>query len=293
MKLSPTSLVLRLLAFLPFYFSRMVGRIFGRMVWWRQGNSARVTLRNIELCFPSWTNEQHRKLARRSLEETGRMALETPAVWCRGNQWRPTRVTRWENPELFEKALEADSGLIMLIPHLGNWEMAGMIVSVRRPTTILYREPRVSHLNDLLRELRNVGTANLVPAGGQGVMAVLKTLRDKGMTMILPDQEPATQGGIFSPFFGISAYSMTLVHRLHQKTSARILFAYAKPEKNGFVVGFCEPEEVIYSESEQDSVDAMNRTIESLVIAAPEYYQWEYKRFRKRPAGEAKLYKKR
>ena len=293
MKLSPASLVLRLLAFLPLSFSRLVGRAFGRRVCWRQGNSARVTLRNIELCFPAWANERHRKLARRSLEETGRMALETPAVWYRGNQWRPTRVLRWENLELFEKALEADSGLIMLIPHLGNWEMAGMIVSARRPTTILYREPRVSQLNDLLRELRNVGTANLVPASGKGVMAVLRTLRDNGMTMILPDQEPATQGGIFSPFFGISAYSMTLVHRLHQKTSARILFAYAKPEKNGFVVGFCEPEEAIYSESEQDSVDAMNRTVEKLVIAAPEYYQWEYKRFRKRPAGEAKLYKKR
>lgn len=220
------------------------------------------------------------------------MALETPAVWYRGNEWRPSKVVRWENQELFDEALEADRGLILLIPHLGNWEMAGMIVSARRPTTILYREPRVSHLNELLRELRNVGTANLVPANGKGVMAVLKSLRDKGMTMILPDQEPATQGGIFSPFFGIPAYTMTLVHRLHQKTGARILFAYALPEKDGFMMGFCEPEEAIYSTSEQESVDSMNRTVEKLVREAPEYYQWEYKRFRKRPEGEAKLYRK-
>lgn len=292
MKLSPTSLVLRLLALLPFSFSRVSGRFFGRTVWWRQGNSARVTQTNIELCFPSWTEEQKCHLARRSLQETGRMALETPAVWYRGNEWRPSKVVRWENQELFDEALEADRGLILLIPHLGNWEMAGMIVSARRPTTILYREPRVSHLNELLRELRNVGTANLVPANGKGVMAVLKSLRDKGMTMILPDQEPATQGGIFSPFFGIPAYTMTLVHRLHQKTGARILFAYALPEKDGFMMGFCEPEEAIYSTSEQESVDSMNRTVEKLVREAPEYYQWEYKRFRKRPEGEAKLYRK-
>lgn len=292
MTFSPLALVLRLLAHLPFSFSRIAGRFFGRLVWWRKGNSARVSLTNIRLCFPSLRPAQQRRLARRSLEETGRMALETPAVWYRGNEWRPSKVVRWESPELFDQALEAGSGLIILIPHLGNWEMAGMIVSARRPTTILYREPRMAQLNELLRKLRNVGTANLVPASGKGVMAVLKALREGGMTMILPDQEPATQGGIFSPFFGIPAYSMTLVHRLHQKTGARIIFAYAKPEKNGFVMGFCEPEEGIYSELEQESVDAMNRTIEELVTAAPEYYQWEYKRFRKRPPGEEKLYRK-
>lgn len=292
MSFSPLSLILRFMAYLPFSFSRTAGRFFGRLVWWRNGNSARVSLTNIRLCFPSLSLAQQRKLARSSLEETGRMALETPAIWYRGNQWRPTKVVRWEAPELFNEALAADSGLIVLIPHLGNWEMAGMIVSAQRPTTILYREPRVAQLNDLLRELRNVGTANLVPANSKGVMAVLKALRGGGMTMILPDQEPATQGGIFSPFFNIPAYSMTLVHRLHQKTSAKILFAYAKPEKNGFVMGFCEPEEAIYSASEQESVDAMNRTIEKLVRVAPECYQWEYKRFRKRPAGEEKLYPK-
>lgn len=292
MKYSPVSLLLRLIAYLPFTFSRGLGKLIGRIAWWRQGDSARISLENIKLCFPSWPAEEQRLLARRSLEETGRMAFETPAVWYRGNVWRPTRIVRWESLELFDQALGADSGLIVLIPHLGNWEMAGMTISVRRPTTILYREPRMAFLNELLKELRNVGTASLVPANSKGVMAVLKTLRNNGMTMVLPDQEPATQGGIFSPFFGVSAYSMTLVHRLHQKTSAQILFAYAIPEKDGFVMEFCKPEDAIYSESEQESVDAMNRTIQRLVSATPEYYQWEYKRFRKRPDGKEKLYRK-
>ncbi|MEZ5504873.1 MAG: hypothetical protein R3F38_02350 [Gammaproteobacteria bacterium] len=39
----------------------------------------------------------------------------------------------------------------------------------------------------------------------------------------------------------------------------------------------------IYDADESVSAAAMNRTIEALIRMAPEQYQWEYKRFNKRP----------
>ena len=292
MRFSPFSLLLRPLSWLPFSISRPVGRFIGRLVWWRQGETARITLTKIRLCFPEVSAADQSRLACQSIEQTASMALETPAVWYHDNEWRANQVVRWDREDLFERELDSGQGLAVLFPHLGNWEMAGMLVSARRPTTILYRPPRLRQLDGLLRELRNVGTANLVPANRKGVSAVLNTLQSGGMTMVLPDQEPATRGGIFSPFFGIPAYSMTLIHRLHQKTGARILLACARPEKNGFVMTFREPDPDIYSDSEQKSVDAMNTSIEKIVRESPELYQWEYKRFRKQPEGEVKRYRK-
>jgi Kdo2-lipid IVA lauroyltransferase/acyltransferase len=291
MKLTLVSILLRILAYVPFTVSRPLGRLMGWALWVGRGTSAKVTAENLQRCFPELDALQLRRLTRRSLQETARMVMETPAVWCRGNDWRNHKVIRWENPEAFDTELQTNAGLILLIPHFGNWEMAGMVASARCPATIIYREPKRPEFSDLLRKLRDVGTTNLVPASPKGVMAVLKTLKAGGLTIILPDQQPATQGGIFSPFFGVQAYSMTLIHRLQTRTSARILFAYARPEKSGFVMGFCPPDAEVYSDSEQVAVDAMNRTIESIVRQAPEQYQWEYKRFRKRPDGEAKFYR--
>ncbi len=285
------ALTIRLLSLLPLALSRWLGTRLGLLAWWAQSEAARITLQNIQLCFPGLSLAEQRQLARASLQQTLHMAMETPAVWHATNPGRANWVNRLIEPTLFEQALNSGQGLIVLIPHFGNWEMAGMLVSARRPCTILYREPRMTALNELLGKLRNVGTTHLVPANGKGVSAVLKTLKEGGMTVILPDQEPARQGGIFSPFFGVPAYTMTLVHRLQQKTGARILFAYALPEADGFSLGFQAADTAITSEEEQAAVDAMNRSIEQIVLLAPEHYQWEYKRFRKRPAGEPKLYR--
>jgi KDO2-lipid IV(A) lauroyltransferase len=48
--------------------------------------------------------------------------------------------------------------------------------------------------------------------------------------------------------------------------------------------------EDLYSEDIQTSLAALNRGVEAIVALAPEQYQWEYKRFRDRPAGESPAY---
>lgn len=289
MKSKVIAACLRLLAWVPLGLSRALGKGLG-LVWWRLNNpSVQVTRKNLALCFADMDAKAREDLVRRSLVETVRMGLETPAVWYRSDAWRESKVVAWENPELFDAALADEAGLLLLLPHFGNWEMAGMLAARRAPTTAIYREPRLAALDPILRDARQRATT--VPATSRGVGAVLKALNKGEMTIVLPDQEPNWAGGVFSPFYGVSALTMTLVCRLLAKTQARALVAYARRAPGGFVIGFQEPDAAIYSSADQASVDALNRSIETLVQTAPEQYQWEYKRFRKRPPGEAKLYR--
>jgi KDO2-lipid IV(A) lauroyltransferase len=46
-------------------------------------------------------------------------------------------------------------------------------------------------------------------------------------------------------------------------------------------------------ESEEVDCLRINQWIEQAVSACPEQYLWAHRRFKTRPAGEAKLYKKR
>ena len=282
--------LLRIISFWPMSMQRSVGRGIGRLLYKKQGRDFKIIQTNLTACFPDKSAEQIDQLALESLQATAVWGIETAAVWFRGQKWRDKAVLSVENQHLFEKALASDKGLILLIPHFGNWELAGIWASTFAPTTAIYRTPRMQALDSMLQKVRDVGTTNMVPATSRGVMAIVKALGRGEMTVVLPDQEPAREGGIFSSFFGIPALTMTLINRLVNKTKPQVLIAYARRVESGHVIGFAEPDADIYSEDQQAAVDAMNRSIEQLVLTAPAQYQWEYKRFRKRPEGAPRLY---
>ncbi len=290
MKSKLIELLLRGISLLPRGVQRKLGNSLGRRLYKKNGRDAKITRVNLAACFPDMPVDERDVLALKSLQATATMGLETSSVWFRGANWRNKSVLGVENRELFEKALAADSGLMLLIPHFGNWELAGMWASTFAPTTAIYRTPRMTALDGMLRRVRGIGTTNMVPASSRGVMAVVKALNRGEMTVVLPDQEPALEGGIFSPFFGIPALTMTLINRLVVKTKPGVLIAYARRVDGGHIVGFARPDDEIHSEDQQTAVDAMNRSIEKLVVTAPEQYQWEYKRFRKQPEGAVNIY---
>lgn len=78
---------------------------------------------------------------------------------------------------------------------------------------------------------------------------------------------------------------MTLLPKLAARTNARVLFAYAQrlERGQGFKVVFFPADSDINHHDAVVAATALNRSVEQCVLAAPTQYQWEYKRFRKRP----------
>lgn len=291
MKAKLVELILRGVSFLSIPTQRRLGDWLGLHFYKKRGRDYKITIKNIRACFPQMPEQEQETLALQSLQATATVILETPAVWFRGEKWQNRDVIKIENQPLFDAALSSGHGIILLVPHFGNWELTGQWAAARRPVTALYRSPRMSSLDPLLRKVREKDGANTtVPASPRGVMAVIKALKLGGMTLILPDQQPDISGGIFSPYFGQSALTITLINRLIAKTDPVVLIAYARRVEKGHVVGFLEPDKEIYSEDPQTSVDAMNRSIEELVNTAPAQYQWEYKRFRQQSGGGSDFY---
>jgi KDO2-lipid IV(A) lauroyltransferase len=116
-----------------------------------------------------------------------------------------------------------------------------------------------------------------------------RCLRQGQVVTVLPDQVPAT--GEFAPFFGQEALTDVLVSRLLAKTGAVAVCCVVWRESDGFVVTFSSVDDNIHSPRIQDSLVALNVSIENSIAGHVEQYQWDYKRFRERPAGMKKLYK--
>ncbi len=277
--------LLRLTGQLPLWLLRGVGNAAGYYNYWCRTRMAAVTRRNIERCFPDRTIEQQRHLEKTSLRETGRLAGEILAIWTRDTSWTYNRIVGVQGLDVAKDYLARGKGLIVLAPHLGNWEVLGIYLSTLGQVTNLYEPPKRQEFEDLVRTSREKAGAKLVPTNNRGVAALLQALKRGELTGILPDQTPNLAGGTFSEFFGQPTFTMTLVHKLIERTGCSAVYGYAKRVDGGFEVIFRPAESAIYSSDEEESVRALNRGIETCVLDVPEQYQWEYKRFKRQPGG--------
>lgn len=278
--------LLRLLALLPLRAAHAVGAGLGHLAWLLAADARRATLTNLALCMPELSPAERRRLARRSLVETGKTVAEMGALWF----WSAERVRRLmrevRGAETLRAALSHGKGVICLTPHLGAWELTSQFCVEHGPITCLYRPPRMEELGDMVRTARERMGARLVPTTPGGIKTLYGAL-DRGESVgILPDQD-AGAGGVFAPFFGQPASTMTLVQRLVRRSGATVVLLYAErlPKGRGYRIHLEPAPEGIGDPDPQAAIAALNHGIEQCVRALPEQYQWSYKRFKTRPPG--------
>lgn len=282
-------LFIKLVSLMPLSMARAVGRSLGYITWKTNSQAAYVTRTNLELCFPDMDRLQRETLVRSSLQNWGMTIFEVPVIWRQGKKALDL-ITMVNGEEKVRQQLASGKGTIIISPHLGNWEIAGLWVSNMGPTTILYQPPRQAGLEDIVSTGRSQGGATLVPTSLRGVSALIKALKNGEITGILPDMEPDEHSGIFAPFFGIPALTMTLIHNLQQRSGAGLLLAFARRTPEGFTIEILEPDADLYHQDAEISVTALNQLVERSVLIAPEQYQWEYKRFKTGPEGRTRRY---
>lgn len=274
-----------LLALFSLRNNHRLGSVIGWLLSIFPNRNLHVTTTNIQLCFPEMDKQQQQQLIKKSLIETGKTLTEASLMW----QWNKDKlfnlIKRVHGERLLQEALKCKKGAILAVPHMGNWELLGLYCSAKYPTTSMYQKPKMAQLETIVKNGRERFGANLVPTDNQGIRAMLKALKKNELVCILPDQEPSDGNGIFAPFFGIQAYSMTLISRFANKTDAKIIFAYAKrlTHGHGYEIFFTESDKPNI-DSIEDSVSHINLEVEKCIRDIPEQYQWSYKRFRKQPA---------
>jgi KDO2-lipid IV(A) lauroyltransferase len=223
---------------------------------------------------------------RAAIAESGKAILELPFVWC-APQARVTHHVTMENWELVQRQLDSGKGIVFLTPHLGCFELTAQQVSLRQELTVMYRPPRKSVLKPLVEGARARQNMHLAPANLSGVRMLVKALKGGQPVGVLPDQVPQEGEGVWAPFFGRDAYTMTLPAKLAQLGKADILLTYAErlPGGRGYVIRFVPFEGDLAGPPAQQAA-SINRAMEQLVNRCPSQYFWSYNRY-KRPQGVA------
>nr|WP_324257350.1 lysophospholipid acyltransferase family protein [Cellvibrio fontiphilus] len=284
-------LLIKLIAHLPLGVLRFMGSLLGRCLWLLNSRAAKITRENISLCFPELSPAAQQSLAKQSLQETGKTAMEAGAIWRNSWQWLDNKIVAKEGDDLLRAKLAEGKGVLVLAPHHGNWEVVAPYLASVAHLTAMYQPVENPKMDKLVLAGRSKLNISMAPTNRKGVMMLFKALQAGTIVGILPDQVPARDaGGEIAPFMGQPALTMTLVHGLIQRTGCAVCACYAERVPGGFKMVVIEADAAIYSEDQPTSVAGLNESVAACVRRAPAQYQWEYKRFRRLPPEYKRRY---
>lgn len=143
--------------------------------------------------------------------------------------------------------------------------------------TVMFRPPRKAALAPVLETARNTSAVNAVPATMQGV----RTLRRGESVGMLPDQAPGVGDGVWAPFFGRMAYTMTLPGKLASQTGVAVILTAGErlPGGRGWRIHYARVPEPL-PDGPQEQAALINSAMESLIRRFPEQYLWGYNRYK-------------
>jgi len=229
-----------------------------------------------------------------SIGEAGKQIAELPRLWFGA----PVPV-RWDGAQHVEAALAEDRGMLLLTPHMGCFEITAQAYAQRygaaasgagKPITVLFRPPRQAWLHEVLQRARSRPGLTAAPTTLAGVRQLIQALRHGEAVGLLPDQVPPKGLGVWAPFFGRPAYTMTLSARFARTPGTRVLLVWGERLGwgRGFVVHFQPFSDLVPEPLADDPVAAatqINRAMEALVARCPQQYLWGYARY-KAPKGD-------
>ena len=266
--------LLRALAYLPLRWLHAVGRALGLAVYAIPGRYRRRLRENAaQAGYPQ------ARFARQAAAQTGAMIMELPKVWLRP-EFCLARTEDIE-PDTVPRALAEKRGILYLTPHLGSFEIIGRHCSQFAPLTVMYRPARKSWLNPAMEAARDTKRMHAVPATQQGVREFVRAIKRGEAVGMLPDQAPSRGDGIWAPFFGRPAYTMTLPGKLALQTGVVIILCAAErlPRGKGWrmhQIRLPEPRPTDPAEL----AAFINAHMETLIRRFPEQYLWSYNRYK-------------
>ena len=136
--------------------------------------------------------------------------------------------------ELIETALKKDSGVILVLPHLGAWDWGGLWISkIKGVSVSAVVEPlEPPELFEWFKRSRNALGVNIIPLGADAGPQVLKAISDKQLVVLVSDRDIGGSS-VEVEFFGEKTLLPAGPATLALRTGATLLTAAIYNKGNG------------------------------------------------------------
>ncbi|WP_220811064.1 lipid A biosynthesis lauroyl acyltransferase [Pseudomonas paralcaligenes] len=286
--------LLWLLVQLPYRVLLVFGRWLGALMYHTAGSRPAIAARNLELCFPDRSEAERARLLKENFASTGIAFFEMAMSW-----WWPkkrlARLAHIEGLEHLRQAQQEGQGVILMALHFTTLEIGAALLGQVHTIDGMYREHKNPLFDYIQRRGRERHNRDATAIEREDIRAMLKVLRAGRAIWYAPDQDYGRKQSIFVPLFGIPAATVTATTKFARLGKARVVpFTQERlADGSGYRLVIHPPLADFPGESEEADCLRINRWIEQAVSQCPAQYLWAHRRFKTRPAGEPRLYRKR
>ncbi|MEV5314932.1 phosphatidylinositol mannoside acyltransferase [Streptomyces sp. NPDC052610] len=201
-----------------------LGRTIADTVWKRRGKGVLRLESNYARVVPDATPERLAELSRAGMRSYLRYWMES----FRLPAWSAERVKGGFDPKDLNHltdGLASGKGVVLALPHLANWDLAGAWVTTKleTPFTTVAERLKPETLYDRFVAYREgLGMEVLPHTGGSAFGTLARRLRDGGLVCLVADRD-LSASGVEVTFFGDTARMPAGPALLAQQTGALLL----------------------------------------------------------------------
>lgn len=278
---------------LPYRVLLVLGRVLGALLYRLAGSRRHIAERNLELCFPNLNAAEREQLLKANFAALGIGFFETAMGWW----WAKSRLARLghiEGLEHLQQIQQQGQGVILMALHFTTLELGAALLGQVQTIDGMYRQHKNPLFDFIQRRGRERHNADATAIERDDIRAMLRVLRAGRAIWYAPDQDYGPKQSIFVPLFGIPAATVTATSKFARLGKARVVpFTQERlADGSGYRLVIHPPLADFPGESEEADCRRINQWIEEAVRHNPEQYLWVHRRFKTRPAGEPRLYRK-
>ncbi len=279
---------------LPFRVLVAVGRVLGLIMYSFATDRRIIARRNLELCFPQYSVAERKRLLKENFASTGVAFFEMAMSWWWPRE-RLARLAKIEGLEHLRQAQADGEGVILMALHFTTLEVGAALLGQQHTIDGMYREHKNPVFDFVQRRGRERHNLDSIAVEREDVRGMIKQLRKGRAIWYAPDQDYGLKQSIFVPLFGIQAATVPATTKFAKLGRARVVpFTQARlADGSGYRLVIHPPLTDFPGESDEADCLRINQWVERAVTECPEQYLWAHRRFKSRPPGEPKLYKKR
>lgn len=279
-----------ILAILPWSIQHRIAHILGSIAFKYLKSRKKTTIRNLELCFPEWSETEVIENSKQVFIDQMLGIFETLNAWyC--PKWFVDRV-EIEGLEYIQNAQAQGKGVLLLGTHSTLLDAGGYVCAQYFDPDVVYRPQNNPLLDMLIYRCRSTIYTNQIDH--DDMRGLIRYLKNGRAIWYSPDQDFGLKQGVMAPFFGVPAATVTAHRRLLKMTKAEAIplyfYRYGDIRNPKYKVLIEPPVENLPSEDEVDDATRTNLIIERQLRLAPTQYMWFHRRFKTRPEGSESLY---
>jgi len=274
----------KLLSYLPFHWILKLGHILGVFLYFLPSKRSAIAIKNIDLCFPTLSDFEKKKLLKKHFSSLGIGLLEVAMVRWKSNKAFKKLITV-NGLDHLRNAVKKDKGVILMSAHFTSLEVSALIgrkeiVSDLPPLVGMYRLGSNEIINQFFRQARLRSVEGLVTKFE--VKSLIKALKEKKIIWYASDQNFTGKNAIELDFFNQKAMTNTAITRFIEITGCSVLpfFPTRLANHQGYSLNIYP--EINYAENQdpESFLKEFYRVLEEHIKKNPEQYYWIHRRFK-------------